>query len=363
MLISVQLAAQSSLRWTEIISVARKEDFRDNRTRSAIMPVQLLLLLVFSAPPIAGQNNTPTLPEVIQLFQLDAMNKLRQTIEDQERVISAQEEKMAMLEDENASMDETIDVLKAEYTQLREEFSARTAEANESCEAGKTHLREEFDLEILTRMEKCEEECEEEKTDVESDHSQELERMRSKLEQCESTVQYMGELMVQSNQGLFETQNLTENIKEAEEETNRQWNGSLVDLDIKKLYIDVMNDMKIKFQSGDLSWDQKRTATGVIVETQRLLGQRSFEVLGLQIGDRNSIQIFEVLKGWKEAGNMTAQQDKAMQDLAEDTQIRMIQGILGVFGFTPEQGVQNYNVSAKDLRLLLQRPTFGPERL
>jgi len=328
------------------------------------MPVQLLLLLIFSAPlVIAGQTDQPSIPEAIKLFQLGIVNKLRKTVQDQENVISEQQAKIAKLEEENTKMDETINLITEENSQLREEFAAKTMEATESCETEKSHLREEFDLEILTRMEKCEEECEEEKTDVESDHSQELERMRSKLEQCESTVQYMGELMVQSNQGLFETQNLTENIKEAEEETNRQWNGSLVDLDIKKLYIDVMNDMKIKFQSGDLSWDQKRTATGVIVETQRLLGQRSFEVLGLQIGDRNSIQIFEVLKGWKEAGNMTAQQDKAMQDLAEDTQIRMIQGILGVFGFTPEQGVQNYNVSAEDLRLLLQRPTFGPERL
>jgi len=328
------------------------------------MPVQLLLLLIFSAPlVIAGQTDQPSIPEAIKLFQLGIVNKLRKTVQDQENVISEQQAKIAKLEEENTKMDETINLITEENSQLREEFAAKTMEATESCETEKSHLREEFDLEILTRMEKCEEECEEEKTDVESDHSQELERMRSKLEQCESTVQYMGELMVQSNQGLFETQNLTENIKEAEEETNRQWNGSLVDLDIKKLYIDVMNDMKIKFQSGDLSWDQKRTATGVIVETQRLLGQRSFEVLGLQIGDRNSIQIFEVLKGWKEAGNMTAQQDKAMQDLAEDTQIRMIQGILGVFGFTPEQGVQNYNVSAEDLRLLLQRPTFGSERL
>jgi len=328
------------------------------------MPVQLLLLLIFSAPlVIAGQTDQPSIPEAIKLFQLGIVNKLRKTVQDQENVISEQQAKIAKLDEENTKMDETINLITEENSQLREEFAAKTMEATESCETEKSHLRDEFDLEILTRMEKCEEECEEEKTDVESDHSQELERMRSKLEQCESTVQYMGELMVQSNQGLFETQNLTENIKEAEEETNRQWNGSLVDLDIKKLYIDVMNDMKIKFQSGDLSWDQKRTATGVIVETQRLLGQRSFEVLGLQIGDRNSIQIFEVLKGWKEAGNMTAQQDKAMQDLAEDTQIRMIQGILGVFGFTPEQGVQNYNVSAEDLRLLLQRPTFGPERL
>ena len=233
----------------------------------------------------------------------------------------------------------------------------------ESCQAEKTQLREEFDFEILTRMGRCEEE----RTEVENDHSQELERMRIKLEQCESTVQYMGELMVQSNQGMSESQNLTEaelgKIKEAEEEINRRWNGSLIDLDIKKLYIDVMNDMKNKFQTGDMNQDQKVAATGVIVATQSLLGQKSFEVLGLQIGNRNSVQIFEVLKGWKEAGNMTSQQDNAMQDLAEDTQVRMIQGILEVFGYTPEQGAQNYNVSAEDLRLLLQRPTFGSERL
>merc|ERR1719234_2132057 len=122
-----------------------------------------------------------------------------------------------------------------------------------------------------------------------------------------------------------------------------------------------MNDMKTKFQSGDLNQDQKVAATVVITETQTLLGQKSFEVLGLQIGERNSVQIFEVLKGWKEAGNMTAEQDTAMQDLAEDTQVRMIQGILGVFGFTADQAAVNYNVSAEEVRLLLQRPTFGSE--
>merc|ERR1719233_1389703 len=136
---------------------------------------------------------------------------------------------------------------------------------------------------------------------------------------------------------------------------------TVVALDIKNLYIDVMNDMKTKFQSGDLNQDQKIAATGVITETQTLLGQKSFEVLGLQIGDRNSVQIFEVLKGWKEAGNMTSEQDTAMQDLAEDTQVRMIQGILGVFGFTIDQAALNYNVSAEEVRLLMQRPTFGSE--
>jgi len=315
------------------------------------MPAQLLLLLVFSASPIAGQNNPPSLPEVIQLFQLDTMNKLRQTIQDQESVISEQQKKMAKLEDENAKMDETIDLLTAEFTQLREDFSAKTAEANKSCEAEKTHMREEFDLEMLTREKQCGEE-------------EALERIRSELQQCESTVLYMGKLMVESNQVTPERQNLTEaeseNTKEAKEEIKRQqWKDSLIDLDIKQLYIDVMNDMKLKFQNGDLNQDQKIAATGVITETQSVLGQESFKVLGLQIGDKTSVQIFEVLKGWKDAGNMTAGQNNAMQDLAEDTQVQMIRGILGVFGYTPEQAAQSYNVSAEDFRLLLQRPTFG----
>merc|ERR1719341_1694078 len=75
-----------------------------------------------------------------------------------------------------------------------------------------------------------------------------------------------------------------------------------------------------------------------------------------------SVQIFEVLKGWKEAGNMTDEQNTAMQDLAEDTQVRMIQGILGVFGYTPEVAARNYNVSEGEARLLLQRPTFGSQK-
>merc|ERR1719397_2376615 len=39
----------------------------------------------------------------------------------------------------------------------------------------------------------------------------------------------------------------------------------------------------------------------------------------------------------------------------------MIQGILGVFGFTIDQAALNYNVSAEEVRLLMQRPTFGSE--
>ena len=58
---------------------------------------------------------------------------------------------------------------------------------------------------------------------------------------------------------------------------------------------------------------------------------------------------------------MTSQQYSAMEDLAEDSQVRMIQGLLRVFGYTPEQAAQSYKWSAEDLRLFLQRPTFGSD--
>ena len=131
-----------------------------------------------------------------------------------------------------------------------------------------------------------------------------------------------------------------------------------VELEVKKLYIDVMNDMKLKFQNGDLNSEQKIGATDVIVETQALLGKFSLQVLGLDVGQRTSVEIFETLKAFKEAGNMTEEQDRAMLDLAEDTQVRMIQGILKVFGYIPERASMKYNVPLRELRLLLQRPTF-----
>ena len=188
--------------------------------------------------------------------------------------------------------------------------------------------------------------------------------MRSRLVQCESTVLYMSNLIVQNNGDLLEAELGT--IDEVQsvtgkEEINRRWNGSLTDLDIKKLYIDAMNEMKTKFQSGVLNMKQIAATNEVTVETQSLLGRKSFEVLGLRIGDKNSVQTFEVLKGWEVAGNMTAEQDNAMKDLAEDSQIRMIQGILGVFGYTAEQAALSYNVSAEDVKFLLQLPTFGTE--
>ena len=51
----------------------------------------------------------------------------------------------------------------------------------------------------------------------------------------------------------------------------------------------------------------------------------SLEVLGLDVGQRTSVEVFTILKAFKEAGNMTEEEDREMEDLAEDTQVRMIQ--------------------------------------
>merc|ERR1719505_257926 len=63
----------------------------------------------------------------------------------------------------------------------------------------------------------------------------------------------------------------------------------------------------------------------------------------------------------KESGNMTDEQDTAMQDLAIGTQGRIIQGILGVFGYTAEAAASNYNVSVEEVERLLKKPTFGSD--
>merc|ERR1711971_381042 len=89
-----------------------------------------------------------------------------------------------------------MDMLSGEFAQLKERYESKTAEAKEMCEAEKAHLREEFDLEIL----KMETKREEERTSIESQNIQKSERMSSKLDQCESTIVYMGNVMVQVNE-------------------------------------------------------------------------------------------------------------------------------------------------------------------
>merc|ERR1712002_435602 len=85
-------------------------------------------------------------------------------------------------------------------------------------------------------------------------------------------------------------------------------------------------------------------ATRVITETQKMLGDTSFSVLGLERGDKSQSEVLKVLAVYRDAGNMTEAQNNAIKKLAVDTQVRMIQELVGVLnlsasdlGMTPEQ--------------------------
>ena len=146
--------------------------------------------------------------------------------------------------------------------------------------------------------------------------------------------------------------------QDQEERRKRQVDVSQVSLEIKTVYIDVMNDMKSKFEAGTLTDEQKLAATNVITETQNKLGTFSIQVLGLEQGERTSQEVFAILKEYKDAGNMTDEQSDKMQNLAEDTQIAMIQGVVQVFNYTNEEAASEYNVNVAEMAELLQRTTF-----
>jgi hypothetical protein len=61
--------------------------------------------------------------------------------------------------------------------------------------------------------------------------------------------------------------------------------------------------------------------TRVITETQKMLGDISFDLLGLEWGDKNQSEVLAVLAEYKDAGNMTEEQNSEVQKLAVDTQV------------------------------------------
>merc|ERR1711971_172947 len=248
-------------------------------------------------PKLQEEVDLPTLPEAIQLFQLESMNKLRQTIQSQEEAISEKQTRIeelgraladkdllivsmteegrrekAQCETENTRLAEEFaeekEVEKEQFaaemaqcetekTQLREEFAAKNEEDMEifdaqmaQCETEKTQLEAKFTAENVEEAEQCEAEktqlkaefanqilekdtkCEEARVEIESQTTQESERMDTKLGQCESTIVYMGNVMLQNNQGMLEGQRLLESqantIKEANKEIKRHRDGLLI---------------------------------------------------------------------------------------------------------------------------------------
>merc|ERR1711971_1403730 len=219
-------------------------------------------------PKLQEEVDLPTLPEAIQLFQLESMNKLRQTIQSQEEAISEKQTRIeelgraladkdllivsmteegrrekAQCETENTRLAEEFaeekEVEKEQFaaemaqcetekTQLEAKFTAENVEEAEQCEAEKTQLKAEFANQILEKDTKCEEA----RVEIESQTTQESERMDTKLGQCESTIVYMGNVMLLNNQGMLEGQRLLESrantIKESNKEIKRQRDGLLI---------------------------------------------------------------------------------------------------------------------------------------
>ena len=68
--------------------------------------------------------------------------------------------------------------------------------------------------------------------------------------------------------------------------------------------------------------DQKTKATRVFTETQKVLGDTSFDLLGLGRGGRSQSEVLAVLVEYKDADNMTEEQNTQVQKLAVDTQVR-----------------------------------------
>ena len=82
-----------------------------------------------------------------------------------------------------------------------------------------------------------------------------------------------------------------------------------------------MKDMKQKFDAKTLSDFQKLEATKIIAETQQMLGDHSFAVLGLEREGKSQTEVLAVLAEYKDAGNMTEKQTLEVQQLAVDTQV------------------------------------------
>merc|ERR1712240_272691 len=125
-------------------------------------------------------------------------------------------------------------------------------------------------------------------------------------------------------------------------------------VDYKTICTLVMNDMKAKFDAQELTNDQKTAATRIITETQKLLGDTSFAVLGLERGDKSQAEVLAVLAEYKDSGNMTQGQNNQVKKLAVDTQVRMIQELVDVLGLS----ASDLGLTTEQLDVIMARHTF-----
>ena len=98
--------------------------------------------------------------------------------------------------------------------------------------------------------------------------------------------------------------------------------------DHKTEYLKVMEELKTKFDDGELSDDQKKNATDIFDSTKEMLASQSFAVLGLVRGNLSSDDTLDTIAKYRDSGNMTEEQSKQLSQLAEDTHVRMINCLL-----------------------------------
>ena len=94
------------------------------------------------------------------------------------------------------------------------------------------------------------------------------------------------------------------------------------EIDYKAIYDLVMTELSSQFQAGTLTDIQKVNATTTITETQGLLANSSFAVLGLERGNLTQGEVLTVLSEYRDSGNMTTEQNEKIQQLAVDTQVK-----------------------------------------
>jgi len=122
----------------------------------------------------------------------------------------------------------------------------------------------------------------------------------------------------------------------------------------KQIYDEMMRLLGEMFRSGQLSNQQVATATNIINLTQDLLADSSFAVLGLERGDMTAQQILAVLQQYRDSNRLTPDQSTKINQLAIDTQIRMIQQISPVIGINH----LSLGLSEQEYNDLLSVPTF-----
>merc|ERR1712037_221824 len=202
--------------------------------------VPISLFLVLSVKTTIGELSLPSLPEAVQLLQLETIRGLEQTIlekedenrrleerirsvemekegvthnntmmeeemerilSDRENVIGELESRLQFLEKDGTvgELEERIQGLemeKAEIEKLNVMEKEESVQRMVAMESEKTQMREDFAKKQMER----DGSCQDEKREIEDLKNKELDEINESLNQSEMTVTYMGEVMLHSSQ-------------------------------------------------------------------------------------------------------------------------------------------------------------------